>query len=81
MEKQDNKNLTIYTFLALVFIIAAIGIATIRLNTIPAEYTVATVALLLGALGALQCQTLQNRKDQLDKLNESMEKFKLTSTD
>ena len=81
MKIQDNKNLTLYTFLSFVFIVAAIAIATTRLSTIPAEYTIATVALLLGALGALQCQTLQKRKEQFDALNEGVKKFKLTSTD
>ena len=79
MEKKGNKQLSLYIVLAFVFIIASAGVAIVRSTGIPPEYTVAAVALLLGALGAMQCQLMQKRQEQLDALNESMKKLKLTS--
>ena len=80
MEKQGNRELGLYKVLAFVFIIASAGIATTKISTIPPEYTVIAISLLLGAMGALQCQTLQKRQEQLDALNESLKKFTRTCT-
>jgi len=81
MEKSNTKPLSLYTFLSFVFIVASIGIAVIKLTSIPPEYTMVTATLLFGAVGALQCVNLQKRRDQLEVLKESMEKFKLTAND
>ena len=75
------KRLNLYTFLSLVFIIASISVAVIKLTSLPPEYTMVAAALLFGAVGALQCINLQKRHDQLEILRESLEKFRLTAND
>lgn len=81
MKKSNIKNLSLYTFLSFVFIVASASIAIIKLTELPPEYTMITAALLFGAVGALQCMNLQKRHDQLEVLKRSMENFKLTATD
>ena len=81
MGKQTKKHLNLYMLLAFVFIIASLGIATSKLSTIPPEYTVMAITLLLGAMGAMQCVSLQKRQEQLDTLKGSLEKFKLDRAD
>ena len=72
MKKSNTKPLSLYTFLSFVFIVASIGIAVIKLTSIPPEYTMVTATLLLGAVGALQCENLQKRQEQLKALQESL---------
>ena len=81
MKKSNTKPLSLYTFLSFVFIVASIGIAVIKLTSIPPEYTMVTATLLLGAVGALQCLNLQKRQEQLKALQENLGKFKLTAND
>ena len=80
MEKSRLKSLNLYTFLSFVFIIASAGIALIKLTELPPEYTMVTAALLFGAVGALQCINIQKSYEQMEDLKNSMEEFKLTSS-
>ncbi len=81
MEKPNTKPLSLYKFLSFVFIVASIGIAVTKLTSIPPEYTMGAISLLLGAMGALQCLNLQKRQEQLKSLQENLEKFELTASD
>ncbi len=81
MKKSNTKPLSLYRFLSFVFIVASIGIAVTKLTSIPPEYTMGAVSLLLGAMGALQCLNLQKRQEQLKSLQENLGKFELTASD
>ena len=81
MKNSNKKPLSLYKFLSFVFIVVSVGIAVTKLTSIPPEYTMGAVSLLLGAMGALQCLNLQKRQEQLKTLQESLEKFKLTAND
>ncbi len=81
MEKSNTKPLSLYTFLSFVFVVASIGVAITKLTSIPPEYTMGAVSLLLGAMGALQCLNLQKRQEQLKSLQENLGKFEPAASD
>ena len=81
MEKAKKKSMSLYMFLSFTFVIASISIVTVKLTSLPPEYTIVAATLLFGASGAAHCLNLQKKQEQLDALKASMESFKLTSHD